>query len=329
MKIALIIPYFGSFPNYFQMWLISASYANLDFFIFSDADASRYEISSNVHIKEMTFEEVKEKIKRALDDKEIALNDAYKLCEYRISYGKIFQKELAGYDFWGYCDIDLIWGQPFYGMNQDEIFNAQRLFTRGHFCLYKNDSYSRELYRRKDLDSFFRYPYAYRTNYECHYDELYEWNQLIEKDGRIVYTGEMYADIDYRYFRFRLAERNDDIAISKQIYMWEKGHLYRYYLLGNSVCKNEVNYIHLQKRPMEMQKDIDYERPILIAPNVIKNFDNIDVTKSVIEMYSSDHRIWMDYYIRKIKWDWKKIKNGGMPYKIQLNLYRLKRKKRK
>lgn len=329
MKCALVIPYFGKFPNYFKMWLVSAAYTGMDFLIFTDAITEEYSFPDNVYVTKITFSELKSRIKQIMQDKKIVLHDAYKLCDYRISYGKIFENELEGYDYWGYCDVDLIWGNPFCNMDLQIIRNAQKLFTRGHFCLFKNDEYSRNLYKRTDLDSFFKYPYAYRTKYECHYDELYEWNDLIRKDGKNVYDVEEYADIDYRHFRFRLAERNDFVALGRQVYVWEQGHLFRYYLLDGKIKVDEVNYIHLQKRSMNIDYGIDYSKPILIAPNVIKNVEKHEIDARFVEKYSVDKKIWKEYVIRKIKWDIKKIRNGGIPYKFHLAMFRVKRKMNK
>ena len=52
---------------------------------------------------------MKERIQRIFDFP-ISLERPYKLCDYKPSYGEVFKDELAGYDFWGNCDIDLVWG---------------------------------------------------------------------------------------------------------------------------------------------------------------------------------------------------------------------------
>lgn len=326
MKCALVISYFGRFPNYFNLWLESSSYTNLDFLIFTDVNMEGYNLPANVHVRNTTFDKLKTRIQKSLKKPSVVLQDAYKLCDYKITYGIVFKEELKGYDYWGYCDVDLIWGNPFLNMEADNVYNYQRLFKRGHFCLYKNDEYSRNLYKRSDLDSFFKFPYAYRTKYDCHYDELCEWNDLICKDGKLVYEEERYADIDFRYFRFRLAERNDLLALSKQIYIWDKGHLFVYYIDKQRVKRKEVSYIHLQKRDMDIQSQIDFSKPVLIAPNVIKNLGEEKIDVSFIEKWSKNKAIWKRYINKKMKWTIRKIKNGGIPYKVNRFMYMIKGK---
>ena len=38
------------------------------------------------------------------------VNSPYKLCDYKPVYGLIFDEDLQDYDFWGHCDVDLIFG---------------------------------------------------------------------------------------------------------------------------------------------------------------------------------------------------------------------------
>ena len=45
MKIAFVIPYFGKFPNYFELWEHSAAYnKDIDFLIFTDTPRNKHNI---------------------------------------------------------------------------------------------------------------------------------------------------------------------------------------------------------------------------------------------------------------------------------------------
>ena len=62
LKKALIIPYFGTFNNYFELWLKSCEYnKDIDWLIFTD-DKTDYTYPSNVHVYYTTFEKIKERI---------------------------------------------------------------------------------------------------------------------------------------------------------------------------------------------------------------------------------------------------------------------------
>ena len=63
-KAVLIIPYFGNIPDYFNLWLKSAeANCEFNFYIYTDL-ALKVNKNSNVKIKYMTFDFIKQKIKR-------------------------------------------------------------------------------------------------------------------------------------------------------------------------------------------------------------------------------------------------------------------------
>lgn len=107
-RIALIIPYFGTLPNYFSLWLKTASYnRNFDFLLFTDCNLAKYTVPYNVKCFQMTFDEVKQRVSIILNFK-FVLHNPYKLCDYKPLYGLIFSDYLKEYEFWGHCDPDII-----------------------------------------------------------------------------------------------------------------------------------------------------------------------------------------------------------------------------
>jgi hypothetical protein len=40
----------------------------------------------------------------------VNIKHSYKLCDFKPAYGFIFFELIENYDFWGYCDIDIIFG---------------------------------------------------------------------------------------------------------------------------------------------------------------------------------------------------------------------------
>lgn len=89
-RIALIIPYFGTLPNYFSLWLKTAAYnKNFDFLLFTDCNLAEYGVPYNVKCIQMTFDEVKQRVGNILNFK-FVLHNPYKLCDYKPLYGLIF-----------------------------------------------------------------------------------------------------------------------------------------------------------------------------------------------------------------------------------------------
>ena len=108
-SICLVILYFGKLPNYFNLWLTSCKYNNtINFLLFTD-DKTKYDYPNNVRVIYTTFEEIRNQIQSKFDFR-ITLEKPYKLCDFKPAYGYIFNKYLKGYDFWGHCDLDVIFG---------------------------------------------------------------------------------------------------------------------------------------------------------------------------------------------------------------------------
>lgn len=145
-KIAFIIPYFGKFKNYFPLFLVSCkNNPSIDWIVFTD-DKSKYPYPKNVTVIYTTFEIIKARIQKHFDF-QVCLDKPYKLCDYRPAYGEIFSDELKGYDFWGYCDIDLILGNIRKFLAENVLENYEKVFTRGHLSLYKNEPKVNAFYR--------------------------------------------------------------------------------------------------------------------------------------------------------------------------------------
>ena len=107
--IGFIIPYFGRFNNYFQLFLNSCKYnTDCDWIIFTD-DKRNFNYPDNVSVYYCSFDRI-QNLFRSKFDFEIRIERPYKLCDFRPAYGYIFEEYLKGYKYWGYCDVDLIWG---------------------------------------------------------------------------------------------------------------------------------------------------------------------------------------------------------------------------
>ena len=134
-KVALILPYFtrgGGLPDYFPFWLKTCAHnRDVDFLIFSDAPLPSCGVPDNVFHQQMQFEDFTRRIYRILPT-EVRISQPYKLCDCKPMYGAALEPELVGYDYWGFCDCDLLFGRLYdslFPANADEGF--ERIFSRG------------------------------------------------------------------------------------------------------------------------------------------------------------------------------------------------------
>jgi len=149
VKIAIIIPYFGEWPEWIDLYFLSCSEnPEIDWFFFTDCEIPA-SFSSNLHFIEISFNSY---CNRASEKLQIDFypSSPYKLCGLKPFYGFIHYDLIAEYDFWGFGDIDIIWGniKKFY---TDEMFEKYDVFSShadrisGHLAIFKNTAFYRDL----------------------------------------------------------------------------------------------------------------------------------------------------------------------------------------
>ena len=67
------------------------------------------EVPENVHYRYTTKREVELLATKCVGSK-VVIGNAYKLCDYKPLYGDLFESMLGEYDYWGFCDLDVVWG---------------------------------------------------------------------------------------------------------------------------------------------------------------------------------------------------------------------------
>lgn len=152
MRIALIIPYFGKWPVWFDLYLYSCSKnPQVDFLFFTDCELPE-RIYNNTIFHKTDFESYCRRVSECLSIN-FRPKDPYKLCDLRPFYGIIHQAELQDYDFWGFGDIDLIYGDLNIIVNQRNLEKYDFITTHGgriggHFTIVKRNSRYSELCKR-------------------------------------------------------------------------------------------------------------------------------------------------------------------------------------
>lgn len=155
-KIAIVRPFFQQgdtkWPQYFDMFLVSCRYnPTVDFIIPTDDEFPEEYKADNIKIIKTTFPELMERI-NALHGTHMKLSGPHKLGEMKPLMGKIFVEELKEYDFWGFCDFDLIFGNIRHFMTDDLLDKYDHLMVAGHFQLHRNSEDGRNYYLLEGSD---------------------------------------------------------------------------------------------------------------------------------------------------------------------------------
>lgn len=163
-KLLFITVYIGKWPWYFPYFLHSCKHnSSIEFYIFSDNKSSPYPTPENVKIIPYSIGEFKNNASQKLGY-EVAVNHGYKICDFKPAFGFLFEEYIAGYDFWGYCDIDIIFGNVRKFMtpellNNYDAISARHDYLTGSFALFKNNSQTINLFRQsKDHKRVFTEP---------------------------------------------------------------------------------------------------------------------------------------------------------------------------
>ena len=147
-KIVLIATYFGNrlqngtWPIWFDTYLFGCK-ANpgIDWLFFSDIEPPKH-APQNVRFVYATKPDI-EKMYRDKIKPDFDLKDGYKLSSIRCSFGYVFSEYIAGYDFWGICDVDIVWGNIRKFITDDllqnyEIISSRKDYISAHFTLFAN-----------------------------------------------------------------------------------------------------------------------------------------------------------------------------------------------
>lgn len=289
-KIVVIALWFGKLPNYFPLWVRSVK-ANetFDFLLITDQQIIG-ELPGNLKVIRYALSEIKQLIRQNLGINP-SFNRSYKLCDYRPAFGELFTAEISGYQYWGYCDLDLMFGRLSDFVTPEILDGYHKIFNRGHFSLYKNEAYINSLYRSsKTIDA--------RTileSPECYiFDEWHGIHEIFNEFKLKQYHRECIADIRPNTARFTSSNLQN---YSKQLFVWQEGFVKQYFLADNKVCSTELAYIHFQKRKINIpDPEVLESRSVLLTARSFLPYDG-EITAELILKHDQPNYL---HYLQRV-----------------------------
>lgn len=182
-KIALILPYYGTWPSYFNLYLASCKFnSTVDFIFFTDIVAPENH-PKNVFFYSSSLDSFNELATSKIGEV-VKVTSSYKICDIRPAFGKIYEDYLTEYDYWGFGDIDLFYGDlnkfisPSLGVF--DVISFKPWWLSGCFSLYRNIEVVNNLYQEsKSWRGVFADP-----NHLC-FDECHKHWERLRKGERI------------------------------------------------------------------------------------------------------------------------------------------------
>lgn len=312
-RVCILTLHFGKeLPKSFPLFLESCKYnVNFEWHMFTDTNLSNYEWPTNFKVTHTSLRFIKELAEKKLKMK-IWLEKPYKLCDLRGAYGIIFEDYLQNYDFWGYCDYDVLFGNLEKFITDSILEEYDKVFTLGHLSLIRNNSKCNEafMYESDETNS---YKTVFSISNPCWFDEnIYGINKKFEQQKLKIYKKVLFLDKSIVHERFcSVSKKELEVIFEKldychnipinykyQLFTWEKGSVLKYYVKKDVKCQ-EYAYIHFRK---ELPVFVDQHERIIICKQGFINKD-FDITKEVIIKYNPPRNTMVEYLeIQKKRW---------------------------
>ena len=295
-SIIIVIPYFGEFPSYFKFWLHSA-YNNptVDFLLITDCEL---ESKKNVKAIKIKFEEFAELIKSKFDFN-VCIEKPYKLCDYKACYGYLFPEYINEYDFWGFGDIDLIYGDIRSFFTKKVLEKYYVISGWGHLTLYKNNNYCNEFFKVK-TEGFQYYKEVLSRNKGLAYCEfnhmgLSDHWRYLHPDK--IWDSRLFDDIRVPSLSFNFISEFHNKHSKNLIFEYENKNLYRIYTnLSGNIIREKTLYVHFQQRGF-MKILTNNTNNYFIVPSKFIDIEQITIRK--LEQWTKPRNI------KRIIWNFK------------------------
>lgn len=143
----------GPLPKYFKIWLHTCKQNRSVSFLVVGSHVPKKSKIKNVKFIRMSFEDLKGAASSKIGIN-VNLKSKRKICDLKPAYGDIFDEHIREFDFWGYCDMDLVWG------NLDKLTSEKVLrendvvsvrgdrFISGACSFFRNNRKMKKLYKK-------------------------------------------------------------------------------------------------------------------------------------------------------------------------------------
>ncbi len=118
----LLVPFFGDLPPWFDKFEAPRGYTLL-----LDRDLDRF----------------RSRVRDTLGIEYPGLPGTGKVWDYRPALGLLYEEEIKDYDFWGHCDLDVVWGDmdaflPDSKLSELDVYSSHHEYVCGCFSMYRN-----------------------------------------------------------------------------------------------------------------------------------------------------------------------------------------------
>ncbi len=290
MRTALIIAvYFGPLPKWFPLWCESCRRnPEFDWLLIGDHLPPQPELPANIKRLPIDLQGLRDSFAAKMGF-EPCIPAAYKICDFRPAFGFLFAEQLEGYRFWGFCDLDVLFGRLGHCITPSILARYDRILSRGHLSLIRNTPELREAYRWPYDGPDYREIFTRPTSYI--FDEWPGLHKILTQHNKPQYCDEIVADIDPEHPTFNLTRHEN---YPQQAFVWRDGRVEQLFVDPNSgqvQCREFVT-IHFQKRTLPCSLREMPEGGVAITPRGIVPIRGQLLAARDLSRYSKARQWW-------------------------------------
>lgn len=293
-RICLILAYLGPWPPYLDLFLHSIRFnADVDWLFVCDHAFPDVQLPPNVRVLTTTQSQLAQRIADTVDTP-VNLSIPYKLCDFRPAFGVVFRDELSGYDVWGHCDNDIIFGRLRRFFTTEILDAHDKVLMHGYMQLYRNSVVGNAFYRI--ASPTIRYQDVFADPVYRGFDE---WSGIAKvfQHHKIPYFQKefMATPLPWRYDLNAVAVKN----YRPQAFVWDEGRILQLHWDGSKIVETEFALIHLMRRKMKppgFAADAALRR-FAILPDGFRQLDRLPSTPEELTRLNPRRSWYPAYYM--------------------------------
>jgi hypothetical protein len=246
--ICLVRLWYGKYPPYLGCVLRScAGNPDIHWLVISDNPVPQM-VPANVRFNHMNREDLRRRFieKLGFEPAPPELNAGL-----RPAWGIVFEDLLDGYDFWGHCDFDMIFGDLRKFLQEKILATHDKILRHGHLTLYRNAEKVNRAFML-DCPGVPNYREVFKMPWTIQFDEMRGVNLIFRYHGLPQFRGEFIADVKaptrWKITRFEGTSFQNQ---PQQVFYWHKGKVFHaYFNRDHDLVDEEYIYLHFQRRPL-------------------------------------------------------------------------------
>jgi hypothetical protein len=148
--LVVLMPWYGPWPDWIELYLESCKWNPTVNWVFFSDQPKPNNVANNVRYVFLSLKDFSHLAGDRLRLPQFKLCDSYKLCDIRPAFGTLFEEYIKEYDYFGFGDLDVIYGNLRMFLDEKMLIHDVISFHKhrlsGHLCFFANTEVNRNLH---------------------------------------------------------------------------------------------------------------------------------------------------------------------------------------